>query len=43
MSDNWGYVTAGYVITGVTFVGYALSVRIRARRARRLLADETND
>jgi hypothetical protein len=43
MSDNWGYVIAGYVITGVTLIGYAVSVRIRARRARRMLAEEISD
>jgi hypothetical protein len=43
MSDNWGYVIAGYAITGATLLGYAVSVRIRARRARRLLAEETSD
>jgi hypothetical protein len=43
MSDNWGYVIAGYAITGATLIGYAVSVRIRTRRARRLLAKDSGD
>lgn len=43
MSDNWGYVIAGYGITAAALIGYAVSVRIRARRARRMLAEETSD
>jgi hypothetical protein len=43
MSSNWNYVTAGYVITASSLVLYALSIRWRARRARRLIADDNRD
>jgi hypothetical protein len=43
MPSNWNYVIAGYVITAGSLVLYALSIRWRARRARRLIADETRD
>jgi hypothetical protein len=41
MNDNWGYVIAGYAITGVSLIVYTVSIKLRARRARALLARET--
>jgi hypothetical protein len=35
---NWEYVIAGYAIATVTFGGYGLWVRQRARRLQRTLA-----
>jgi hypothetical protein len=43
MPSNWNYVAAGYLITAGSIVLYAVSIRLRARRARRLIADETRD
>jgi len=40
MSHNWGYVIAGYSITAATLIAYAVSLRVRIRRARRTLAEE---
>ena len=43
MSDNWNYVAAGYTITAVTLVTYAVWIRLRIRRVRRALSDENRD
>jgi hypothetical protein len=32
-----GYILAGYLLTGATVTGYAVSVRLRLRRAHRRL------
>jgi hypothetical protein len=40
MSQNWGYVAAGYVLTTVTLVTYFVWIRVRTRRLRRTLADD---
>ena len=37
MSDNWGYVLAGYTITTATLATYAAWLRIRLRRVRQTL------
>ena len=42
MSDDWGYVTAGYVITAVAVGGYALLLWQRLRRAERARRDEVD-
>jgi hypothetical protein len=43
MNNNWGYVAAGYTITAVTLVTYAVWLRLRIRRVRRALSDEGRD
>jgi hypothetical protein len=40
---NWSYVIAGYTITAATLIGYASWIRVRTRRLRRTLSDETRD
>ena len=40
MSDNWGYVVAGYTLTAATLVTYAVWLRLRIRRFRRALSDD---
>ncbi len=39
MSQNWGYVAAGYILTAVTLVTYFVWIRVRTRRLRRTLDD----
>ncbi len=43
MSDNWGYVIAGYAITGGTLAAYAVWLRYRLRRLRRALPGDGRD
>jgi hypothetical protein len=43
MSDNWGYVVAGYALTTGTLVAYATWIKLRTRRLKRLLSDEGRD
>ena len=38
MPDNGGYATAAYIAAAIIYVGYALSVRARARRLAERLA-----
>ena len=40
MSDNWGYVAAGYAIVATALGMYALWVRQRIRRLQRSLPDD---
>jgi hypothetical protein len=37
MSDNWGYVIAGYAIAAGTLTAYVVWLRHRIRRVRRML------
>jgi hypothetical protein len=34
MPDNTGYMVAGYVVTAIVMLGYAISLAIRIRRLR---------
>jgi hypothetical protein len=43
MSHNWGFVIAGYSITAVVFLSYAVWIRQKARRLRRSLPDENRE
>jgi hypothetical protein len=43
LENNWNYVAAGYAITAGTLIGYAVWVRLRIRRLRRTLPDESRD
>jgi hypothetical protein len=43
MSNNWSFVIAGYSITTVVFVSYAVWIRQKARHLRRSLPDENRD
>ena len=43
MSDNWGYVIAGYSITAVALVAYFVWIKQRSRQLRRTLRDENSD
>ena len=38
--SNWNFVAAGYAITTITLVGYAVWIRVRIRRLKRTLSDE---
>ena len=40
---NWSYVIAGYTITAATLIGYGSWIRVRTRKLRRTLSDETRD
>ncbi len=40
MTDNWGYVVAGYAIVGGALGAYAVWLRQRIRRLRRSLPDD---
>jgi hypothetical protein len=40
VSDNWGYVIAGYAIAAGTLTAYAVWLRQRIRRLRRTLPDD---
>jgi hypothetical protein len=40
VSDNWGYVTAGYVITAAAIGGYVVLLWQRLRRAERAQRDD---
>jgi hypothetical protein len=41
MSSNWGYVIAGYTISAATLGGYFAWVRVRTRRLRRSLGEDS--
>jgi hypothetical protein len=43
VSDNWGYVVAGYALTAGTLAAYATWIKLRTRRLKRLLSDEGRD
>jgi hypothetical protein len=43
MNNNWNYVAAGYTVSAVTLVTYAVWLRLRIRRVRRALSDEGRD
>ena len=43
MSNNWGFVIAGYSITAVALAGYFTWVKQRSRQLRRMQPDERRD
>ncbi|HEV7525743.1 MAG TPA: hypothetical protein VGP92_12310 [Acidimicrobiia bacterium] len=43
MSHNWGYVIVGYSITAVSLGGYFTWIRLRSRKLRRAIEDETRE
>ena len=43
MSNNWGFVIAGYSITTVTLVAYFGWIRLRTRALRRTVGDDDGD
>jgi len=43
VNHNWNFVIAGYAIVTGTLLSYAAWVRVRARRLRRTLPDESHD
>lgn len=43
MSNNWGFVIAGYAITTLTLTGYFAWIWQRSRRLRRSIEDENGE
>ena len=43
MSHNWNYVIAGYAIVTSTLIGYGAWLRVKLRRARRSVPEESGD
>ncbi len=42
-AQNWNYVAAGYAIVATALGSYFVWVRVRTRKLRRSLADESDD
>ena len=36
--DNWNFVAVGYAVSTASLVGYAVWLRVRSRKLRKLLA-----